>query len=417
MNAFLMSIFALVMTLTVESKSSVSGSGDIPVGVAADYNCTYQKGTVRQGDTALLVLQNMSDIEVQKIVLTMHSNKEAGAGKIDVSADGKLLVRHEGSLKNWVGTFDNENGHPFTAYAGKKRANTWALQIVGTVNSLYLEQVEITYQPPQPCSVILENGSVTYDTLTEVSGKSGVVLPFLEDLEKWTFVGWTDAGYYTIDYQPVTHYPGERFYPSEDIRLWSLWQWKEEIDSVWMTDIQSGDYLYLEPKTHMAMAGVATQDGLASKHSDWTDELQIYTIRFSSAGDSATIYHPMTDTYVGYSGAKLANNASRWAVYHKGAQTAFYMSSGAQMYLLWPMSVDAEYEFYTDLLAIKQSQLSTVPMRLLKVPEIEKIFFSCHPENGLGTEMVNSISKEVIVPFGIYEIHICNGKKSIRLRN
>ena len=57
-------IILSVMSWVVESKSSVSGSGDIPTGVSASYSCSYQKGTVRANDEATLILTGMGGLKV-----------------------------------------------------------------------------------------------------------------------------------------------------------------------------------------------------------------------------------------------------------------------------------------------------------------------------------------------------------------
>ena len=56
MNTLLLSILSLVMTWTVETKSTVSFSGDAPAAIDVEYVCSYQKGTVRSGDDATLTL-------------------------------------------------------------------------------------------------------------------------------------------------------------------------------------------------------------------------------------------------------------------------------------------------------------------------------------------------------------------------
>ena len=65
---FLLVILA-VMTWTVENKNTVSGAGEMPGSVQAIYANTYQKGDVRQGDTATLVLTNIGGRTIEEIVV------------------------------------------------------------------------------------------------------------------------------------------------------------------------------------------------------------------------------------------------------------------------------------------------------------------------------------------------------------
>ena len=92
MKTLLLSILSLVMTWTVETKSTVKGSGDVPAAVTADYACSYQKGTVRSSDNATLTLVGLNGIMVERIEMYMRSNKSAGAGVISVYADGARIV-------------------------------------------------------------------------------------------------------------------------------------------------------------------------------------------------------------------------------------------------------------------------------------------------------------------------------------
>ena len=87
MNTLLLSIMSLVMTWTVETKSTISSSGDVPAQVAAEYACSYQKGSVRNGDSATLTLASMGGLTIERVEMYMRSNKSAGAGVISVYAD------------------------------------------------------------------------------------------------------------------------------------------------------------------------------------------------------------------------------------------------------------------------------------------------------------------------------------------
>lgn len=421
MGGVLTTILALAMTWTVASKSSVSSSGDIPVGVYASYACTYQKGDVRAGDTAQLILNGTSRIAVQQITLYLQSNKSAGAGTITVLADGQRVVQKSGSLKDWTGAFDNQTYHAVSVWSGNKRATQWTISLVGTENSLHIEKYVVTYQLPPAYSVTLMNGAETYTTLTESAGLAGVVLPALEDTEEWNFIGWTPIECWNIDFRPECYAAGTPVYPTENSTLWALWQHQLAVDTTAVTDLQSGDYIYVNPDgTKQAMIGPVSGDKIGSEVYDAWDIEQVYQIRFSTNGDSAIIYHPESDSYIGYSGTALENRASTWLVFHEGNRTSFYFKKNDRNYLLWPVLMDSEndYNYFTGLYPVTDANLSMSPMILLPAPDYTELpIYTAHPESGLGMDFVLPNAGETIVPFGIYEIHICNGKKSVRLRN
>jgi hypothetical protein len=58
-------------------------------------------------------------------------------------------------------------------------------------------------------------------------------------------------------------------------------------------------------------------------------------------------------------------------------------------------------------------------MQLLYPAGTEEPVYTCHPESGLGIELTeegtNGSSKEQVVQIGIYQLHIKNGKKYIKL--
>ena len=410
-------IVALVMTWTVETKSSVSGSGDVPVSVVADYTCSYQKGTVLKDGTASLKLTGMDDLEVTKVVLYLKSNQKTGAGVLSLSADGTRIAQRSGTMKELCGAYDNENYHTYTLWTGRRTSSQWEIQINGTENSLYIEKFVITYTPPSPRTVSLMYGDEAYDALRETTGKSGVVLPSLADLEDWAFVGWTPMECWNIDFRPEVYAGGTRYYPQSDITLWALWEKIQVQDTNYMVTPQSGDYLYVETTMMLAMAGEVQNNGLLSEQCNLLDKNQIYTITFTPTYDSATIYHPLTDSYVGYSEKRLVDEPSFWSVFYDGERTLFYMSYKDQLYLLYPSFADADWNVYTGLMPIKESQLLNASINLITAPEEYIPIYTAHPECGMNIAPPAEETQEQIVPMGVYELHILKGKKYLRLRN
>lgn len=415
-------VLGLVMTWTVESKTSVEASGDVPSNAVTEYWNTNGKGTVRQGDTATLVISQIRGLQIQKIEYMLQSNKSSGEGIIAVYADDELLVRKTGTYKDWCGKYDNETDHSVVAWSGQRTITSeLCMQLIGVTNSLYLSQLVITYQPAQPYSVALMVGHEEYGTLTETTGGAGVELPTVEDRDYWHFLGWATNDSWQVGNLPDTWYrAGTRVYPTGNTTLWSLWQYAEVKEPEYVTELEDGDYIYLHREDLNAASGVPNNGKLGTSIANVEDEQQIYHIAFNETKDSATIQHKATGKYIGYKCAKtptIKEQASMWAVWHGGDATIFYFTNTTdnKIRVLWPGCTKDYETYYTDLL--KTNDVTNTPTVLLST-EIEKTdpIYTGHPECKLGTGFVLPSDEEIVVPFGIYELHIWKGKKYLRLR-
>ena len=107
----LLLVLLSVITFTVETKNSVTMTGDgaWPYDISVIYDCSYQTGHVRAGDVATLTLGNLGGMAIEQIEVYVKSNKDAGAGTFEVQANGETVSTKSGTLKNWVGMFDNVN--------------------------------------------------------------------------------------------------------------------------------------------------------------------------------------------------------------------------------------------------------------------------------------------------------------------
>ena len=240
----LLLILLSVMTFTVETKSSVSMDGTWPYEVS--YDCSYQKGTVRSGDVATLNLGNLGGMVIEQIEVSVRSNKDAGAGTFEVKANGETVCTKAGTLKNWVGQYDNQNYHIVSLLETSiADVQTLVIQLTGTTNSLYIEKFVITYGHGPARTVTLMNGDEVYDTVKEETGGQGVMLPSLESLPKWQFIGWTETPFES-EYTALTSFyrSGMQFYPYEDATLWAVYEFNPA-PRAYATQLVSGDYIYL----------------------------------------------------------------------------------------------------------------------------------------------------------------------------
>ena len=67
----LLALIVSVMSFTVTSKESVTADGVWPYSMEANYHCTYQKGQVRQGDTAVISVSGRAGRGIPGILLCL----------------------------------------------------------------------------------------------------------------------------------------------------------------------------------------------------------------------------------------------------------------------------------------------------------------------------------------------------------
>lgn len=415
----LLLVLLSVLTFTVESKSTVSMTGDgvWPYDIEVAYNCSYQKGQVRAGDVATLTLGQLGGMVIEQIEVYVRSNKDAGAGTFEVKANGNIVSTKSGTLKNWVGQFDNQNYHAVSLLeTGVAGVNDLIIQLTGTTSSLYIEKFVLTYGTAPARTVTLMNGDEVYGTLKEEAGGQGVTLPSMASLPKWQFIGWTETPFES-DYTALTslYRSGTKYYPSEDVTLWTVYEYQPE-PRVYATELVSGDYIYVNTENNKAMSGVPVNGIMDVVPANIEDPDQNYLIEFNATGDSAMIMYTATGTYIGFSGTKLVAKASKWAVYHEGDVTAFYTRVGEKIYMLFPGRIDGNGDYeYTCLLWVLD--ISLAPTAILSTePLMEEPWYSCFPQRLQAIENLTVDTKEIIVPFGIYELRIQDGHKRLKLR-
>ena len=411
----LLLVLLSVMTFTVETKNSVTMNGQCPYDMEVAYNCSYQKGQVRSGDVATLTLGNLGGIVIEKIEARVKSNKDSGAGTFEVQVNGNTVITKSGSLKNWVGMFDNQFYHAVCLLESSvSNVNNLTIQLTGSTSSLYIEKYEITYSNGPARTVTLMNGDDLYSTLKEETGGQGVTLPDLPGLTQWQFTGWTESPFES-DYTALIslYRSGMKFYPSDDVMLWAVYAY-QPAPRGYATELVSGEYIYLHTFDKKAMSGLP-ENGKADVRAANTDDVsQCYSFVFDLPGDSATIRYAYTGEYIGYSGTKLATKKSKWAVFHEGDKTAFYISVSGKTYMLYPGIWDNDAE-YTKLIQVLD--ISLAPTALLSTaPQNEETWYSCFPARQQAVESPAVEGREVIVPFGIYELHIQDGHKKLRIR-
>ncbi|MBR6035078.1 MAG: hypothetical protein IKP39_03375 [Paludibacteraceae bacterium] len=407
----LLLVLLSVMTITVETKSSVSMDGEWPYDIDVSYSNSYQKGDVRSGDVAELKLSHLEGVVVEKVEVYVKSNKNGGGGTFTLTADGEPISTISGTFNEWFGAYDNTDYHPIELLDSPVSLDELVISLEGSENSLHIEKYVITHTSQPAWTVTLMKGAEVYGTMTEPSGGQGIMLPSLAPQGQWHFVGWTMWEFWTIYTMPNILPSSSRFYPDQDCTLWAVYEY-QPVEMVYAEDLVSGEYLYVNRTTGQALSGVPEDGVMWAATTNNEDPDQIYYIDFASA-DTAYITHEATGTPIGYSGLQMVAKPSPWLVYRDGKETIFYMEQGGKKYVLWLNVWDSYSSTYAGLLEARN--LSS-PMALMPAgPSMEEPAFTCHPECGLGVEEVKGeeVKGERVVRFGIYELHIVNGEKRL----
>ena len=394
------------MTLTVQDKRTVKAEGTWPYDMEATYYNTGNKGSVTSKDTATLSLSGLDGVQVEKVLVYLRSNKSAGAGVITMTADGQQLYSKQGTYEDWFGAYDNTNYQPI-GWSGTKKVNALEVQIIGTTNSLHIEKYEITWTQAQEHSVTLMKG----DSLVETLHGTTVELPVMDDVNNWHFEGWTTAPFYQKGFEEDALYSGT-YKPTADIVLWAVYSYRHTIEEAQVTELEDGYFIYANMQNSMAMSGGVTSGVIGS---DPISESPYYLVEFSEDQQTATI-QVSDNVYIGFSGKTIASKKSQWQVYHEGTKTAFYTTYNSETYMLLPGMLGEDDYYYTVLRAV--DNIADTFTALLAVPETGVIIITCYPQYGLGIENVANKEErgEVVVPFGIYNLKIINGRKYLELR-
>lgn len=410
----ILALILAVMSWTVTSNKTVAGEGDLPSGVVANYVNTYNKGQVRANDTATFCLHHMESITVESITVYVKSNKTSGAGMFTVEADGQTLSTKSGTLAEWTGAYDNTDYHAVSLFSGSETGYAdWTIKLVGTINSLHIDRYVISYTASPAYTVTLMSGAQQLQTLTETEGGAGIRLPVLQDRENWHFTAWTEQPFYTINTMPDSWITPGDYHPSGDCTLWAVYVYEAEQQAAYVSDLQTGTYLYLDTYNNGAITGVPYNGRMSYTQANPYDSNQAYDMVFNPTLDSVTIQHVPTGTYIGYEGKQLAAKQSVWCVYHEQDRTVFYMQYQGKTYVLWPMN----YENGDMFAGLRQagSLTGTTTALMTFIEQEEEPAYTCYPETGRDIESVTTVPQELILPIGNYELRIVNGKKTIRL--
>lgn len=428
-------LIALIATFTVETNKKVSASGILPEGATTQYACTYKKGTMTAGNSATLTLTGWQNTEIQSVTLSMHSNKSAGAGSLQMTVDGQSVWRiADSGFDQWSGAYTTDYTditRTFTPSA-KPTDGTISIRIDATANSLYIARYDIVYQKAalRPYVVDLQTETGTHSRLTETATGAGIILPSLPDEVGWKFIGWTESPAEKTTIRPQIYTPETVYHPRQDGTLYAVYSDDiQTTDLLQHTDCRSGYYAIAFPVSSVVYAGTissatipATEITLSTTDNLWyertfdiTSEM-VYYIDFSS-DSTATITHLSSSQSIGCKNGKLSDTPTRWRYRPLSDETvAFFLpdAEGDMVSALW-IDVDAGKNYCGK--AVRLNGTTLVYQTLLYEAPVNEAptHYTSYPKRSDIHSAIDSNIPEQTLQIGIYNLHIVHGKKTIHL--
>jgi hypothetical protein len=239
----------------------------------------------------------------------------------------------------------------------------------------------------------------------------------MDDYNGWRFIGWTETECGQTTTRPELIAPNTQCFLPEDITLWAAYEALLPEESIYVSELTDGDYLYVNTQSQMALSGTPDEKGqMVPDILDRKAFNQLYSMTFNAAKDTAYLVHTVTGTPIGYNDQrKLVAAVTPWRVYHEGNETILYATIANKNYVLWvDMSDGGGGNIRTVLVA---ADPLNSPLKLAYPASENEQVYTCHPEFGMGFERtLETIKNEYILPFGIYDLIIRNGEKELRLR-
>lgn len=438
-------VLAAVASFVIETKSSISASGDLPEGSQATYECTYKKGQLTKGNTATLSLTGWQNTCIQRVTLSMRSNKSSGAGSLVVQVGGNTVWKIDDCKFDsmaWHGSYSDiyvPISHTFTPAISSQ--GDIQILITASANSLYIESYEIewTKGEARPYNVTLvSDGTNVFTQVSEQSVGSGVVLPSLPDIAEWFFLGWSEIPIAETTTFPFIFSAGTYYYPSFDTRLYAVYTdyRNPELSTKQYTEANSGFYALAFPITEKAlngevdetMHGVPLSDvSLRKDSSGYYERLfeispsMIYAIDFQD-DTIAQIWHAESGEGIGYKNNNVCAGTFEWH-YRRlpDATFAFYVPQDKVYSRVLTVTYDAQSDCivaacvsFPDSLLRSQALLfeadySKCPIRYTSYPYGQTIPSVLSAQKETETRMVQ---------MGLYRLYInSNGKKILQFDN
>lgn len=251
---------------TVNTRTFVIASGDVPEESSAAYENTYlyDAKKIQSPNTATLTLSGFGVVCITNITLSMHSSTGAGSGSLKYSIDGStwttLISNKKFNAADWYGEWspttyvDVSKNVTINSVEGQNIV----IQIEATNASLFCQSYTLTYATEAyTVSFDARGGTCATEKLTEASIGGGVVLPEATPSAEmaaigWTFVGWKSSSALTeTTTAPTLYAAGDTYRPQSNETLYAVYELTEDLpgcqdEKITATgELKVGDYVLM----------------------------------------------------------------------------------------------------------------------------------------------------------------------------
>ena len=438
----------LTATYTLSSTATVEGSGDMPANSSYAYErsaSTGQKGQMTAGNSTHLQLKGWGGCRINSITLQMHSNKSSGTGSLMVRVGDEIvwsISNEDFCSSSWASAYTTEwvDVTNRIRHVVPMDADIDII-ISATENSLYIGSYTIEYEEaPERCyTVDFSTGLDIAPTMqTQVSIGAPVLLPEWQDTLDWRFLGWSEEEVLESTLEPAVLSPGTLYFPTRNTTLWAVYSDGEKLVSV--SDYQSDRYVMMMCNT-VTESVLGVGHGMAMFGSVSDGEIALRDVRMMRldeggfvletpvSGDMAyyvdfvsdstlTIRHVQSNTWVGYKERSLSAVSSLWQyrVLDDGSILVYYMYSNKSYVLYFGSGVNGTNEYMS---AYSQPALVDLYAKdaLVLFPAVVLHYTSWPFGKGDGVEnvLLQHDGEDRFFRFGIYELHVKDGKKILHL--
>ncbi len=437
-------ISILTATYSLNSTNTIEQTGTAPNASVAIYErtaTTGQKGQMTAGNSTRLELSGWSGCYIKRVELQMRSNSKSGAGSLimTIGADTLWHIENQTFDKNvWAGQYTTS----WVAITKSMNARVGDDEIIdisifATENSLYINSYTIYYEPPIPqaYTVLFMTGLDSCpQSITQVAPDIPICLPQWQDTACWYFMGWSKKEILENEDISTLLLPGEEYIPTKHITLWAVYSNIKEITPT--NQYLSGRYVLAAYSSvtqeltgsGVAMCGTVTTDGvpmsnvLMQKNADSiyylsssVPETMYYDLVFNE-DSTLSITHTETLAPIGYKANKLYGIETDWnyrvledgsvAIYHlyNNKEYALYFGLPQNSFVAYSQNMNIA-KWNSDawwLFPIVETKYTSWPFgKFDAIPEVD------YP----------SSANDFIYRFGLYELHIRNGKKIMYLKH
>lgn len=447
-------LFLLIALYTITGKQAVT-DGSVPDGSSCIYEQSGTKsGQMTAGNTIDLVLTGYDGATISSVTLMMHSNTSAGAGALTMQVGNKTVWQiADGTFASsaWHGAYSTDwvpVVQSFTNLVVPSGAEM-SLHLSASVNSLYLQSVQIDYSMPaaQPCTVRFDTHiNLTVNPITESVVGAGIILPDFHIYDAdWQFYGWLDQPVVQTDVPTLVYSAGANYYPAKNCTLHALYVHEGEAPEWYAVDsVQTGAYLMTAYVPALGEACLLRAYGAVDNGRIWLSQSvayrdagevympgtayqtsEVYNLTRSS-DTTVTIRHADSGKYVtlGKNNKFTVSSTTRnWCILPYAAadapQGAFTLSQemDGQVYYI-AMYCNAETEsFY---LRPSTDEYYAKPMLFFATQDAQRepaVYTSYPYGNGVDQTAADLQNMtDYILDLGIYTLHIHNGKKTLQLK-